>query len=87
MLYDEKKPEVIKKPEIIFILANHNPRSPRLAKILSDPEFDKYAQSEQSEHFDLRFFVATFASYGLHANCMHTLAEFRKLCEVPKKRK
>jgi len=72
------------KPEVIFIIGNHNPRSPKLAKILSDPEFDKYAQSE---HFDLRFYVASFAGYGLHANCMHTLAEFRKLCEVSKKRK
>jgi hypothetical protein len=64
------------KPEIIFILANHNPRSPKLKKILSDPEIDKYGQSEL---FDLRFFVASFAGYGLHANCMHTLGEFRDL--------
>ena len=72
------------KPEVIFILANHNPRSSKLRKILSDPEIDKY---EQSKMFDLRFFVASFAGYGLHANCMHTLAEFRKLCEVSEKRK
>jgi hypothetical protein len=63
------------KPEVIFILANHNPRSPKLRKILGDAEIDKYGQSEL---FDFRFFVASFAGYGLHANCMRTLAEFRK---------
>ncbi len=65
------------KPEVIFILANHNPRSPKLKKILSDPEIGKY---EKSELFDLRFYVASFAGYGLHAKCMRTLAEFRDLC-------
>jgi hypothetical protein len=69
------------KPEVIFILANHNPRSPKLKKILCDPEIDKY---EKSELFDLRFYVASFAGYGLHADCMRNLTEFRKLCEVKK---
>ena len=52
------------RPEVIFILANHNPRSPRLKKILGDSEIEKY---QKSEKFDLRFFVASFAGYGLHA--------------------
>jgi hypothetical protein len=81
VLYDEKKPEEIKKPEIIFILANHNPRSPKLWKILMNPELDKY---EHSELFDLKFYVNSFAGYGLHANCMHSLTEIRKLAEVKK---
>ena len=55
------------KPEVIFILANHNPRSPKLKTILSDPEIDKYAQSQL---FDLKFYVASFSGYGLHAKCM-----------------
>jgi hypothetical protein len=82
VLYDEEKPEEIKRPEVIFILANHNPRSPKLSKILSNPEFDKY---EQSKLFDLRFYVSSFAGYGLHADNMRTLAEFRKLAEVKKR--
>jgi hypothetical protein len=65
-----------KKPEVIFILANHNPRSKKLRKILMDPELDKY---ESSQLFDLRFFVASFSGYGLHSDCMHPLAEFRNL--------
>ena len=64
------------KPEVIFILANHNPRSSKLKTILSDPEIDKYAQSQL---FDLKFYVASFAGYGLHAKCMLPLVEFRTL--------
>ena len=64
------------RPKAIFILANHNPRSSKLKTILSDPEMDAYGESQR---FDLRFFVASFAGYGLHANCMLGLAEFRKL--------
>ena len=45
-------------------------------QILSDPEINEY---EKSELFDIRFYVASFAGYGLHANCMHTLTEFRDL--------
>jgi len=70
------KLNVDNKPEVIFILANHNPRSPKLKTILSDPEIDKYAQSEL---FDLRFFVASFSGYGLHSKCMLPLVEFRGL--------
>ena len=68
-------------PEVIFIIANHNPRSSKLKKILSDPEIDKY---KRSELFDLRFYVASFAGYGLYANCMRALDEFRDLCKVKK---
>jgi hypothetical protein len=64
------------RPEVIFMLANHTPRSTKLKTILSDPEIDKYGQSGK---FDLRFFVARFAGYGLHAKCMLTLAEFLEL--------
>ena len=64
------------KPEVIFILANHNPRSSKLKSIINDPKVDVYAQSQR---FDLRFYVASFAGYGLHTKCMLPLAEFRKL--------
>ena len=64
------------KPEVIFILANHNPRSPKLKTILSDPEIDKYAQSQL---FDLKFYVASFAGYGFHEKCMLPLSKFRGL--------
>lgn len=64
------------KPEVIFILANHNPRSTKLKTILSDPKFDAF---DQSQRFDLRFYVANFAGYGLHTDCIVTLSQFRKI--------
>jgi hypothetical protein len=64
------------KPEVIFILANHNPRSTKLVAILDDPEVVAYGESQR---FDLKFFVSSFSGYGLHADCMFTLAQFRKL--------
>lgn len=63
------------RPEAIFILANHNPRSAKLKSILSNPQVDTYVQAG---HFDLKFFVASFAGYGLHAGCMMGLEEFKK---------
>ena len=84
VLFDEKKPAVLKKPELIFILANHNPRSPKLWKILMRSELDDY---EHSELFDLKFYVNSFAGYGLHADCMYSLTEIRKLAEVKNMRK
>ncbi len=66
------------KPEVIFLLANHNPRSTKLSTILDDPEVISYGKDE---NFDLRFFVSRFAGYGLHTDCMLTLSQFRKLLE------
>jgi len=64
------------KPEVIFILANHNPRSTKLSAILNDPQVDTY---DQSQHFDLRFYVSSFAGYALHSDCMLSLSQFREL--------
>lgn len=63
------------KPEVIFILANHNPRSTKLRSILDDPGIKKYGA--ENPHFDLRFFVSSFSGYGLHSNNMLTLNQFR----------
>lgn len=67
------------KPEVIFILANHNPRSSKLKTIINDPQMDKY---NLSNRFDLRFYVSTFSGYGLHSDCMLSLDEFRKLLDT-----
>lgn len=74
-----KKETVVKfadgdKPEVIFILANHNPRSTKLNKIINNEDIDEYLN-----YFDLRFFVSSFAGYGLHSKCMMNLKEFREL--------
>lgn len=70
------KLNVTDKPEVIMILANHNPRSSKLSAILNDQKIDQY---DQSPNFDLRFHVANFAGYSLHADCMTCLTEFRDL--------
>jgi hypothetical protein len=64
------------KPEVIFILANHNPRASGLKTILNTSELNAYSVSSR---FDLRFFVASFAGYGLHSKCMFDLTRFREL--------
>ncbi len=75
----EVKLDLSDRPEVIFVLANHNPRSTKLKTILNDPEIRKYGKSEL---FDLRFYVASFAGYGLHSKNMHTLEDFGHLCDI-----
>jgi hypothetical protein len=67
------------KPEVIFVLANHNPRSTTLASILKTLANDPEKIAKYAECFDLRFFVSHFAGYGLHSDCMLTLSQFQKL--------
>jgi len=69
---------VTRKPEVILILANYNPRSQQLLHVLNDPEFQTYSKSPI---FDLKFFIASFSGYGLHSQCMFTLTEFLKIVE------
>jgi hypothetical protein len=64
------------KPEIIFLFANHNPRSSKLSAILNSPEIEEY---EHSSNFDLKFYVSSFAGYALHADTMVSLSQFREL--------
>jgi len=73
--------DIVDKPEVIFLLANHNPRSKKLEKILNSDNFIKFVHSDI---FDLRFYVSNFAGYGLHKDSMRNLAEFRDLCKVKK---
>ena len=61
---------------MIVLLANHNPRSSQLKTMLEEPEFSELSQSQR---FDLKFFVASFAGYGLHEKCMLSLTKFLQL--------
>jgi len=63
------------KPEVIIVLANHNPRKTKLRTILDDPQIKAYGHSQR---FDLRFFVASFAGYGFHADCLLPLIDFQQ---------
>jgi hypothetical protein len=59
------------RPEVVFVLANHNPRSRKLLEIIN--------KIQEPSDFDLRFFTASFAGYGMHDACMHDLTRFRQL--------
>lgn len=61
------------KPEFIFLLANHNPRSSKLKSILIDRTFTKFISSE---YFDLRFYVSTDAGYGMHSYNMLSYEQY-----------
>jgi hypothetical protein len=61
-------------PEVVLLLANHNPRSRKLLNILKT--------IEEPTEFDLRFFNASFAGYGMHDACMLRLGEFIELLET-----
>lgn len=63
-------PKIVGTPEIIFLLANNNPRSTALdTAIRSIP--DSQVEAAKSR-FDLRFFASSFAGYGMHDACMLT---------------
>jgi hypothetical protein len=59
------------RPEVVFLLANHNPRSKKLLHILDEVK--------EPADFGLRFFNASFAGYGMHDACMLGLTEFKEL--------
>lgn len=62
-------------PEVIFIFANHNPRSSKLLSLFDSHEIEKYVNTKR---FDLKFYVSTFAGYALHGDSMMGLEEFRR---------
>lgn len=65
------------KPEVICILANHNPHSSILRnQILNNQEMDRFANSL---NYDLKFFVSSFAGFTLYPSWMFSLYEFREL--------
>ncbi|WP_153306905.1 hypothetical protein [Desulfonatronum thioautotrophicum] len=66
------------KPQVIFIFANHNPRSKILREIIENEVPESY---ENPEKFDLRFFVATFAGYGMNEASMLKRSAFLELLQ------
>ena len=66
------------KKELIFLLANYNPASNKIFGFLDTlqelPEDDK-------GRYDLLFFAASFAGYGLHRACMLDLASFKEVAK------
>jgi hypothetical protein len=71
------------RPEVVILLANHHPGKSNLGKILKEvAEADEFAGVGSGKNYDLRFFVASFAGYGLHNACMLGLDQFREYISV-----
>ncbi len=68
----------LEKPEVVFLLANHNQRSKVLARFLTESAFDEV---DQSNDFDLKFYVGSYAGYAMHSDNMLSLAQMRQLVE------
>ena len=64
------------RPIVVLLLAGYNPRSDSLMAML--PQIKDYANSDV---FDLRFFVSTFAGYAMHEACMLKFEEFSALLQ------
>ncbi|WP_243312417.1 hypothetical protein [Fundidesulfovibrio agrisoli] len=64
------------EPEIIIILANHNPRSDNLLRVLNSPEVKLF-----SEDYNLKFFVNTFCGYAMHSKNMLPYGDFLHLLQ------
>jgi hypothetical protein len=74
------------KFEVIFLFANHNPGSEILLKHLIHLK-EVYEKNKASYNFDLRFFVASTAGYGMYGECMMDIDRYIKSIEslTPKK--
>lgn len=67
-------------PELIFLLANYNPRSTRILDVLD--QVNSYLRKVDGDSakklFDVRFFQASFAGYGLHHASMLKPTDFER---------
>ena len=81
--HSNRVPELLvdreRRPELIFLLSNYNPKSRRILDIL--PGFNSVISKLEGQPFDVRFCQATFAGYGLHHVSMLTPADFESLAQ------
>jgi hypothetical protein len=71
-------------PELIFLLANYNPRSRKILDIL--PDFKAAIEEHEAQQggqklFDIRFFQTSFAGYGMHRAGMLNTSDFEALVQ------
>ena len=75
--FDKFQIDYTSKPEVIFVLANYNPRSlNNLKNILKSNEIQQYIEGN---NFDLKFFVSSFSGYAMHSACMWSYDQFLDL--------
>jgi len=58
---------------VIFLLANHNPRSTKLKTIINALDIGHFSK------LDIKFFVSSFAGYGMHSDCMLSFKQFQEI--------
>jgi len=66
--------------EVIFMFANHDPRSGnqrsgKLLEVLETKEFSSLV-AKMEDYCDVRFFIANSAGYGMHEKCMVNLKNY-----------
>jgi len=54
--------------EVVFLFANHNPRSSILLRELSSPDFSALV-AKMKDYCDVRFFTPNSAGYGIYKEC------------------
>lgn len=59
------------RPEVLFVLANHNPRSKKLAN-----ELERISQIGYGEHADYKVATVTYGGYGIFRSNVVPLKEF-----------
>jgi hypothetical protein len=75
-LASTEPPTVSGTPEVILLLANSNPKGGGLKKAIES--ISEESVTKAAKDFNLRFFAASFAGYGMHDACMMGLADFKK---------
>jgi hypothetical protein len=68
--------------EYVLLLANTNPRSTTLSDIILSQEFRAAVDCLEVSGLDVRFFVASYAGYGLHVGCMKTTEQMLKYSQL-----
>jgi hypothetical protein len=61
------------KPEVIFLLANYNPKASGLKNFLDQ----QVENAPRQAAFTLNFFASCFAGYGMYQESMQTLPQFK----------
>ncbi|MDR0827962.1 MAG: hypothetical protein LBN33_08840 [Desulfovibrio sp.] len=69
------------KPQVIFLFANHNPRSEALRNELKSLEASDSFSTLRSL-CDIRFFIASSAGYAMHSDCMADLDKYKEFMKA-----
>lgn len=72
-------------PEMLFLLANHDPATRALSDELEKPEFQEAAKALADENVPIRFIQASYCGYGLYDNQLLDLEAFSMMVAEDRK--